>query len=240
MNIFFLSEDPKEAAILQADVHVVKMILEILQMLCLSIRCSRSVFVFPFELYKVTHLNHPCAKWMRYSAHHYDWALKHGVALCEEYKKRYIREHKCEKLYRKLLDLPLPEFASMSMEDFDEKKVSVHQIPRNLKFIPLAMNDEAFSQCACYLESGVLALSNIDDLSSMVKVVEKNGHQVHVECLNSDTQSTLTRVSLFIDLKGIDTYRKYYMSKRHTMKRKMCWSGDVESPKKLRGFETRL
>lgn len=240
MNIFFLSDDPKEAAILQADVHVVKMILEILQMLCLSIRCSRSVFVFPFELYKVTHLNHPCAKWMRYDANHYAWALKHGMALCEEYKKRYTRVHKCEPLYRKLLDLPLPEFAKMSMEDFDEKKISVHQIPQNLKFIPLAMNDEAFSQCACYLESGVLALSNIDHLSIMVEVVEKDGHQVHVVSSDSNTQSSFTKVSLLIDLKGIDTYRKYYMSKRHTMKRKMCWSGDVESPKKLRGFETLL
>lgn len=243
MNIFFLSDDPKEAASLQADVHVVKMILEILQMLCVSIRCSRSVFVLPFELYKETHVNHPCAKWMRYSTKHYHWALKHGMALCEMYQRRYAKVHKCDPLYRKLLDLPLPSFAKMTMEDFDERKISFHQIPGDLEFIPLAMDDEAFAKCATYLESGILTTSDHDALSSMIKVVEKSGHHVHVVSSSRETlhtMSTLIRVSLLIDLKGIDTYRKYYMSKRHTMKRKMCWEGNVECPKKLKKFESVL
>ena len=99
MNLFFLSDDPYEAAAPQADVHVVKMILETLQMLSTAIHYSRSVPVTPFPLYKVTHANHPTAKWVRYSTSYYAWALKHAQALCTKYTRRYNKTHKYQQFY---------------------------------------------------------------------------------------------------------------------------------------------
>ena len=53
MNIFVLSECPIEAAQMQCDKHVVKMIVETAQMLC-------TVGTGP---YKRTHASHPCTVW---------------------------------------------------------------------------------------------------------------------------------------------------------------------------------
>ena len=87
MNIFVLDLDPVKAAQYQCDKHVVKMILETAQLLC-------SVYPDGEAPYKRTHYNHPCAKWTRESMGNYNWLIKHGYALCDEYKFRYNKEHK--------------------------------------------------------------------------------------------------------------------------------------------------
>lgn len=89
MNIFILSYDPEEAAIMQCDQHVVKMPLETSQMLCTA---------YPVEIapYGRTHFNHPCNLWLRESKANYEWLIIHGLALCEEYKFRYQKVHKSE------------------------------------------------------------------------------------------------------------------------------------------------
>ncbi len=87
MNIFVLSEDPVEAAIMQCDKHVIKMSLETAQLLC-------SPFENGHAPYRRTHYNHPCAVWTRTSRENYEWLLTHGRALCAEYTFRYQRVHK--------------------------------------------------------------------------------------------------------------------------------------------------
>lgn len=91
MNIFVLSHDPEEAAIMQCDQHVVKMPLETAQMLCTA---------YPEEVapYGRTHFNHPCNLWLRESRANYEWLIIHGLALCDEYTKRFNKIHGSEEI----------------------------------------------------------------------------------------------------------------------------------------------
>ena len=91
MNIFYLDEDPKLAAIYQYNKHVVKMILESAQMLCtVHHKYMGEDADVP---YKSTHKNHPSTVWAARSAENYTWLYKHFVALCEEYYVRYGKTH---------------------------------------------------------------------------------------------------------------------------------------------------
>jgi hypothetical protein len=104
MNIFVLSLDPKECAEMHVDKHVVKMILEYCQLLCTA------HWVLDPEsdhaaLYKKTHTNHPCAKWVRESISNYMWLLSLLKCLFVEYEYRYKRVHASKRL---LGDLEIP------------------------------------------------------------------------------------------------------------------------------------
>ena len=103
MNIFFLSEDPIEAARMQCDRHVVKMILESAQLLSTAHRENDGdEWADEVGLYKRTHKNHPSAVWARQSSEHYAWLYHHFEALCDEYRYRYGKEHLT---WRKLSDV---------------------------------------------------------------------------------------------------------------------------------------
>lgn len=95
MNIFFLSLNPKEAARLHCDKHVVKMILETAQLLY-----SAHWLLNPENLhekaYKLAHKNHPCSKWVRESVSNYMWLCALGWWLCKEFNYRYEKIHKTE------------------------------------------------------------------------------------------------------------------------------------------------
>ena len=90
MNIFYLDRDPAEAARMQCDRHVVKMILETAQLLS----TAHHELDGESPAYKPTHKNHPSAVWVRSSAAAYGWAWKHLRALGVEYYKRYGKHHK--------------------------------------------------------------------------------------------------------------------------------------------------
>jgi hypothetical protein len=124
MNIFILDERPVEAAQMQCDKHVVKMILESAQMLCTShrfldgkmeIRKSKNnrnikTWVLTDEreniMYKSAHVNHPCTIWTRACAHNYNWLLKHFDALCSEFVFRFGKRHKSDSLLQILSNMP--------------------------------------------------------------------------------------------------------------------------------------
>lgn len=89
MNIFVLSEDPEEAARMQCDRHILKMILESGQMLCAAHEPGEAPW-------KRTHYNHPCTVWTRTSTENYKWLAAHGLTLCDEYTKRYGKVHRAE------------------------------------------------------------------------------------------------------------------------------------------------
>lgn len=123
MNLFILDHDPAIAAKMQCDAHVVKMLLESAQMLSTAHRLldgrmsislnekNRKVKTWSLAddpeldciLYRAVHVNHPCTKWTIESLFNYKWHYKHFVALCEEYKFRYGKIHKSDKLLRELL-----------------------------------------------------------------------------------------------------------------------------------------
>lgn len=111
MNIFFLSFCPREAAQMQCDKHVVKMVLETAQLLC-SVHYYRGQCSPEAVPYKLTHKNHPCSIWARKSVRNYEWLMQHFRALLDEYTLRYGKQHKCEGVYSWLVDNPpmLPDF----------------------------------------------------------------------------------------------------------------------------------
>lgn len=103
MNIFFLSNDPVEAAQNHNDKHVIKMILESAQLLC------GAHIILDGEnesLYRLTHKNHPCSVWCRESLDNYIWLYRLFVSLCDEYTHRYGKVHLTDKKLRQILSLP--------------------------------------------------------------------------------------------------------------------------------------
>jgi hypothetical protein len=128
MNIFYLSHNPKEAAIYHLDKHVVKMILESAQLLCTAHRMldgklttktkitssgkPRKCKVYELSnkmdgiLYTATHINHPCSKWCRDSINNYKWLYELFICLCDEYTYRYGKKHKTDILLRDILKHP--------------------------------------------------------------------------------------------------------------------------------------
>ena len=114
MNIFYISEDPVQAAQWMVDKHVVKMILESAQLLSTAHRlldgreiegttktgrkARRWVLDDSREpiVYQATHINHPSAVWARSSVENYNWLADHFFGLMNEYTHRYGKHHKCE------------------------------------------------------------------------------------------------------------------------------------------------
>lgn len=100
MNIFFLHWNPRICARWHLDKHVVKMILESCQLLCGAHWMTDSEFE---PVYKITHKNHPCAKWVRESLSNYKWLVMLTAELCSEYTYRYERVHKCQSMLKDLI-----------------------------------------------------------------------------------------------------------------------------------------
>ena len=95
MNIFFLSWNPKEAARLHCDKHVVKMIIESAQLLYSSHWILNPEHL-PSNAYKLAHKNHPCSIWVRQSLSNYLWLCLLAWELCREYTYRYEKVHKTQ------------------------------------------------------------------------------------------------------------------------------------------------
>lgn len=123
MNIFYLDNNPKVAARMHNNKHVVKMILETAQLLSTAHRfldgeqyidasSGRRIKRWKLAsnkedyLYKATHINHPSAVWVRESKENYEWTFNLFNNLMEEYTYRYGKHHACEFLRHHLIDLP--------------------------------------------------------------------------------------------------------------------------------------
>jgi hypothetical protein len=101
LNIFVLDNDPKVAAQLHADKHVVKMVLELYQQMGSAMRRHGATDRDMPLTAKGTPLkggyhNHPCTKWVGDTRENFQWAAEHAIALCEEYTYRYGKTHACE------------------------------------------------------------------------------------------------------------------------------------------------
>lgn len=100
MNIFFLHSTPRLAASNHADIHVGKMLLESCQLLA-------TAHHFYGEgdnvTYKPTHMNHPCAKWVRESALNYGYVADLAEALGREFYFRFRKTHASQEVLRREL-----------------------------------------------------------------------------------------------------------------------------------------
>lgn len=124
MNIFYLSPEPRACARYHCDKHVVKMILELGQLLSTAHRVldgkeyvdsssGRRIKRWKLEnpimdstLYKATHINHPSAVWCRSGVPQYLYTLDLFYALIDEYEHRYGKTHACTKLETVLVAPP--------------------------------------------------------------------------------------------------------------------------------------
>lgn len=89
MNIFALDNNPQVAAHLVCDEHLNKMILEGAQMLS-TVACK--LFGKPSSmLYKPTHENHPCTKWVAFKTANAQWLFEHIKELDNERRHRFNR-----------------------------------------------------------------------------------------------------------------------------------------------------
>jgi hypothetical protein len=119
MNIFVVDYDPVIAAQSLCNKHVVKMLLESAQLL---------VTAFPVGTtsYKHTHVNHPCARWIRESLANYRWLLQHSNGLCDEYTKRYGKTHKSEAI---IASLGTPDVPNVGPTPFAQAMPSAYRGP---------------------------------------------------------------------------------------------------------------
>lgn len=86
MNVFWLAEDPREAARYHCDLHINKMLLEAAQLLCTAAREHGHDAEF---LYRSTHTDHPLAEWAAESRANWDRLYEFARALNEEFMERY-------------------------------------------------------------------------------------------------------------------------------------------------------
>ena len=117
MNIFYLDRDPKLAAQMMCDKHVVKMILESAQMLSTAHRVIDGDYRADLiGMYKTAHKNHPSTKWVRASKENYNWLWLHFDALLKEYTHRYGKHHATERLIEHLRPAP----SKLALEEWVE------------------------------------------------------------------------------------------------------------------------
>ena len=142
MNLFFLSDDPQMCAEWAVDSHCVKMILEAAQLLSTAHRIldgtpvieertlasgkkrNHTNYVLPDTrnnmLYAATHINHPCAIWVRENQNNYAWTWGYLKEHCDEYTHRYGKIHKVESsgLLKALDSIP----DNITMTDYRSKR----------------------------------------------------------------------------------------------------------------------
>ena len=141
MNIFFLDINPEKNAEYHCDKHVVKMILELVQLLY-SAHLTLGGTILPSDHYKIiSNTKHPIAIWVTICFENYFYASKLAIALAKEYTYRYSRIHSCEKHALWLHD-NIPCFNKS--KDYSDKVVfgNISGIP-GLTPIPLCMPDDS-------------------------------------------------------------------------------------------------
>lgn len=135
MNLFILSTIPVECAMMMMDKHIVKIILEAVQMLCTAKKLLDPNDPICENLYKISHKNHPVSVWVRTSYENYIWTLDLVEAMHNEWRFRYNHPlNKFHKSYIVSLELrknppPIDKFEQHGLTPF------VKAMPENFKLI---------------------------------------------------------------------------------------------------------
>ncbi|ADT88303.1 hypothetical protein J0676_20120 [Vibrio sp. Vb2880] len=132
MNIFILDNDIKLCAQYHCDQHVVKMILESVQLLCTAL--NKKGFETP---YKSTHMKHPCVLWVEESYDNFLWLTELVRELNAEYQFRYDKsaDHKSMAVLAQIQQhtypaLGLTEFAQAMPDEYKIPGDAVHAYRR--------------------------------------------------------------------------------------------------------------
>jgi hypothetical protein len=120
MNLFILSLNPTECASQMMDKHVIKIILEAVQMLCTAKRLLDPEDPICDSLYKMAHKNHPVTIWVRSSIENYMWTLDLVDAMHSEWQYRYehCKQHKSLSIAMMLRENPPKQFPETGLTPF--------------------------------------------------------------------------------------------------------------------------
>ena len=123
MNIFVLDKNIEKCARYHCDQHVVKMILESVQMLCTAL--NKKEIITP---YKSTHQNHPCVLWVEQSFDNFSWLRNLAFALNNEYRFRFEKEvdHKSISV---LNELSNHEYEKRGLTEFAQAMPEKYKVP---------------------------------------------------------------------------------------------------------------
>lgn len=123
MNIFVLDSDIEKCAQYHCDQHVVKMILESVQMLCTAL--NKKGFTTP---YKSTHMKHPCVLWVEDSFDNFIWLKELALALNAEYRYRFEKEidHKSIQVLDQIDEYSYP---GRGLTDFAQAMPEEYKVP---------------------------------------------------------------------------------------------------------------
>lgn len=123
MNIFVLDLNVEKCARYHCDQHVVKMILESVQMVCTVL--NRKGFVTP---YRSTHPQHPCVLWGGESFDNLQWLMRLTRALNREYQYRYRKSEPHASIY--VLNLVKSmRFESLGLTEFAQAMPEKYKVP---------------------------------------------------------------------------------------------------------------
>ena len=146
MNVFYLDRNPKIAAQMHCDKHVVKMVLEYAQILSTAHRVIDGHGAADREgLYQIAHKNHPSTAWARSSRGNYNWLSDLWGYLGDEYTHRYGKIHASQALI---------EWCADNMPDIPDKPMTK---------MPQCMPDEFKQECSV---SAYRHFYNVDKRSS--------------------------------------------------------------------------
>lgn len=129
MNVFVCNVDPVLAAQNLADRHVVKMTLEVAQLL--STQCHINDTVFE-GVYRPTHRNHPCRVALD-DPGYLAWVTSWGFALGDEYAHRYGKRHKSVSVIDKAAAALR---VNLDLANLDVAPRCVHAEHRDLPLVP--------------------------------------------------------------------------------------------------------
>jgi hypothetical protein len=125
MNIFVLDTDIQKCARYHCDQHVVKMILESVQILCTAL--NKKGMSTP---YKSTHQKHPCVLWVEYSYDNFIWLKNLTIALNAEYKYRFenTNDHKSINVIKEISNY---HYENRGLTDFAQAMPDKYKVPED-------------------------------------------------------------------------------------------------------------
>lgn len=123
MNIFVLDINIDKCARYHCDQHVVKMILESVQMLCTAL--NKKGISTP---YKSTHQKHPCVLWVEDSYANFVWLKELTIALNVEYKYRFEKtsDHKSIAVLEEISDY---QYENRGLTEFAQAMPEIYKVP---------------------------------------------------------------------------------------------------------------
>ena len=123
MNIFLLDNDIERCAQYHCDQHVVKMILESVQILCTALNTKG--FSTP---YKSTHKHHPCVLWVGQSFDNFLWLKDLTQFLNDEYRYRFDKttDHRSIEILR---TLTRHRYARQGLTPFAQAMPDEYKVP---------------------------------------------------------------------------------------------------------------